>query len=187
MTTAAKRYRIECGCGAAMFVGPGNAGGQVICDRCRGALAVPRLRDLEPFAVAEPASPARRWRPAQGWLLAGTVVAALAGVAALLTPTLLGGGPPHLADEATIRAAIESVDAATIYQAWQAMRGSGVDRGTLPEELRLQQAAGAAGRIAAVLWAVAFAGAVVAAAGGLGCLFGQRTPPAAHAAQGHSR
>ena len=67
-------------------------------------------------------------------------------------------------------AAVESVDAATAYQAWQAMRVSGVNRGTLPEELRLQQATTAAGRIAAVLWTVAAIGAIAAAAGGLGWL-----------------
>lgn len=175
MTTAAKRYRIECGCGAALIVGPGNAGGRVVCDRCGNAVAVPRLRDLEACVVAEPARPARRWRPAHGWLLAGSVVALVAALAALAAPRLLGAGPARLPDEATIRAAIESVDAATIYQAWQAMRGSGVDRGTLPEELRVQQAAGAAGRIAAVFWTIAAAGAVAALAGGLGCLLGPRS------------
>ena len=171
MTSVATRYRIPCGCGAQVLVGPGNAGGQVVCERCGGTLEVPRLRDLEAFVVAEPASQARRWRAPHGWLLAGGVVAALAAGAALLVPRFLAG-PPRLPDEAMIRAAIESVDAATIYQAWQAMRGSGVDRGTLPEELRLQQAAGAAGRIAAVLWTVAAAGTVAAVAGGLGSLIG---------------
>jgi hypothetical protein len=99
---------------------------------------------------------------------------------ARLVATLESSPAMYLADSglasypgaSEIRAAIESVDAATIYQAWQAMRGSGVDRGTLPEELRLQQAAGAAGRIAAVLWTVAAAGTVAAVAGGLGSLIG---------------
>lgn len=170
MMTAAKRYRIACECGAAVDVGPGNAGGKVACGRCGVAVTVPRLRDLEAFGVVEPSSETRRWRPAHGWVLVGSVVAVLAAVAAVLVPRLLDGGPARLPDEATIRAAIESVDAATVYQAWQAMRISGVDRGTLPEELRLQKAAGAAGRIAAVLWTVAAVGVVAAAAGAVGCL-----------------
>lgn len=170
MTTAAKRYRIPCGCGLVVDVGPGNAGGQIVCERCGATVAVPRLRDLEAFVVLEPSGQARRWRPAHGWMLVGSVVAALAAVAALLVPRLVGGGPARLPDEATIRAAIESVDAATVYQAWQAMRISGVDRGTLPEELRLQKAAGAAGRIAAVLWTIAGVGVAAAAAGAVGCL-----------------
>ena len=179
MTTASKRYRIPCGCGAALVVGPGNAGGQVGCDNCGDTLPVPRLRDLEAFVVAEPARQAQSWRRAHGWLFGGSVVAALAAVAALLTPRLLGGGPARLPDEAMIRAAIESVDTTTIYQAWQSLRSSGVDRGALPEELRLQQAAGAAGRVAAVFWTIAAAAGVAAAAGGSSCLIGPR--PAAPA------
>lgn len=174
MIATAKRYRIACGCGAEVVVGPGQAGGQIACDRCGGEIAVPRLRDLESLAVAAEAGPVRRWRPAHGWLLVGGVVASLATVAALLVPRLLGGGPQQLPDEAMIRAAIESIDTATIYRAWQAMRGSGVDRGTLPEELRLQQAAGAAVRIAAVFWTIAAAGGLTALVGAASCLIGPR-------------
>jgi hypothetical protein len=116
----------------------------------------------------------RRWRPAQGWLLVGSVVASLAALAAVLVPRWLERGPQQLPDEAMIRAAIESVDAATVYQAWQAIRGSGVDRGTLPEESRLQQAAVAAGRIAAVCWTIAAAGGLAAVVGAVGCLIGSR-------------
>jgi hypothetical protein len=174
MIATAKRYRIPCGCGAAVVVGPGQAGGQVACDRCGGAIAVPRLRDLESLAVAGEVRPVRRWRSAHGWLLVGGVVASLATVAALLAPRWLGAGSQQLPDEPMIRAAIESVDTATLYRAWQAMRGSGVDRGTLPAESRLQQAAGAADRIAAVFWTIAVAGGFTALVGAAGCLIGPR-------------
>lgn len=174
MSATAKCYRIRCDCGAELVVGPGQAGGRVACDRCGGAIDVPRLRDLEALALASEAGPVRRWRPAQGWLFVGGVVASLATLGALLVPRLLGSGPQQLPGEAVIRAAIESVDTATVYRAWQAMRGSGVDRGALPEEARLQQVAGAAGRIAAVFWTIAAAGGLAALVGAAGCLLGPR-------------
>jgi hypothetical protein len=174
MNASAKRYRISCGCGADTVVGSGQAGGQVACDRCAAVIAVPRLRDLEASLVPGEAGPSRRWRPAQGWLLVGSVVASLATLAAILLPRLLGSGPQQLPDEAMIRAAIESVDAATVYQAWQAVRVSGVDRGTLPEESQVQRAAGAADRIAAVFWTIAAAGGLAAVVGAAGCLIGPR-------------
>jgi phage FluMu gp28-like protein len=70
-------------------------------------------------------------------------------------------------------------DTASATAAWNRERAGKVRllevRGALPEELRLQQAAGAAGRIAAVFWTIAAAGAVAALAGGLGCLLGPRS------------
>jgi hypothetical protein len=174
MNVSAKRYRVTCGCGTETVVGSGQAGGQVACGRCGAAIAVPRLRDLEASAVAGEAGPMRPWRPAHGLLLVGSVVASLAALTALLVPRWLERGPQQLPDEAMIRAAIESVDAATVYQAWQAVRASGVDRGTLPEESRLQQAAVAAGRIAAVCWTIAAAGGLAAVVGAAGCLIGSR-------------
>jgi hypothetical protein len=183
MTASANRYRITCGCGAETAVGAGQAGGQVACDRCNAAIAVPRLRDLEARVVPGETGSGRRWRPAQGWLLVGSVVASLATLAAFLIPRLLGGGPQQLPDEVMIRAAIESVDAATVYQAWQAVRASGVDRGTLPEESQLQRAAGAAARIAAVFWTIAAVGGLAAVAGAAGCLIGPRPRGAGPAAR----
>ena len=158
-----------------MLVGPGKAGGQVVCDACGSVLAVPRLRDLQPFSAAEEARRVGRWRSSQGWLLIGVVVGVLAAAGAVLVPRLLTGGPARLPDEATIRAAIETVDAATVYKAWQAMRGSEIDRGTLPEESRLQRAADTAGRIAAALWAVAAAAAAIALAAAVGVFRGAKS------------
>lgn len=172
MTATSSRYRVVCRCGHEATVGPGQAGGSVTCERCGDAIAVPRLRDLQASVVIESA-PARRWHAAQGWALGGLSVAFLAGLAAWLLPPQLAP-PPALPDEAVIRAAIESTDAATAYKAWQAMRSSGVDRGTLPGEMRIRRAAGAAGRIATVLWTVAAAGAIAAAAAGVGWLLGER-------------
>lgn len=177
MSSTSSRYRIVCSCGNDVIVGPGRAGGQVPCGRCGTLVAVPRLRDLEPFVIATAAQAPRRWRGWQGWLLVGLVVAALAAVAAISVPLWLSAGPALLADEATIRATIESIDAATAYQAWQAMRISGVDRGTLPEELRLQQAAGAAARVALVFWTVVGAGLITAAAAGAASLLDRGRHP----------
>jgi len=167
MTATSSRYRVVCACGREASVGPGQAGGQVVCRGCGGVVAVPRLRDLEVVMGGASAPQARRWHPAQGWLVVGLCVAMMAGAAAMLVPHRLAGPQPALPDDAIIRAAVESVDAATAYRAWQAMRASGIDRGTLPEELRLQQSATAAGRIAAVLWTVAAGGAIAATIGGL--------------------
>jgi len=174
MTASSSRYRVVCACGREAIVGPGQAGGQLVCRGCGGMVVVPRLRDLEAVVDAAGGLPAQRWHAAQGWLVVGLCVATMAAAAAWLVPHRLAGLRPALPDDALIRAAVESVDAATAYRAWQAMRASGVDRGTLPEELRLQQATTAAGRIAAVLWTVAAIGAIAAAAGGLGWLVVRR-------------
>ncbi len=174
MNVSAKRYRVACGCGTETVVGSGQAGGQTTCSRCGAAIAVPRLRDLQRSTEESATDSVRRWRSAHGWLLVGSVVAAIAAFAAVLVPRWLERGPQQLPDEAMIRAAVESVDAATVYRAWQAIRTSGVDRGALPEESRLQESAVAAGRIAAVCWTIAAAGGLAAVVGLAGCLIGSR-------------
>jgi hypothetical protein len=174
MTATAKQYRIPCRCGGEVTVGPGQAGGHVECPWCGGSVTVPRLRELEAFVVTEAARLPRPWRPCQAWLLLGCVVALASATAAVLVPRISSRNVPPLPDETAIRAAVNSADTVTIYKAWQSMRTSGVDRGTLPQELRLQQAAGAAGRIGGVLWTLAAAGGVVAVAGGISCFFASR-------------
>lgn len=173
MSASSSRYRVVCRCGREAIIGPGQAGGSVACDGCGSTIVVPRLRDLQASLVAEQTS-GHGWNAAQGWVAGGLTVAVLGGLAAWLVPSRLAP-PPALPDEAAIRAAVESIDAATAYQAWQAMRASGVDRGTLPEEMRFRQAAGAASRIAAVLWTLAAAGAMAVAAGGVGWVVGRRS------------
>jgi DNA-directed RNA polymerase subunit RPC12/RpoP len=186
MTANAKRYRIPCRCGVEVVVVSGQAGGQIACERCGGRIAVPRLRDLEASALAEVAGPLRQWRPAQGWLFAGVVVAVLATLAAVLVSGL-PRSRERLPDETMIRGAIESADAATVYLAWRAMRGSGIDRGVLPEESRLQQAAVAAGRIAAVCWTIAAAGGLAAVLAAASCLIGARPSAAGPVARSGPR
>jgi hypothetical protein len=190
MSPAAKRYRVPCQCSAEVAVGPGQAGDRVVCPACGGAIDVPRLRDLEAFAVAVSPTASRGWRACHGWLLLAATVAATAGAAAAV---LGAGGMPaafRLPDAEAIRAAVDSADAATIYKAWQAMRFSGVDRGALAEELRLQRSAGVAAGLSRMLWAIATLAGLVAAATAILCLAGDRdreqgagrSPPAGSAA-----
>jgi hypothetical protein len=168
------RYSLRCRCSADVVIVPGQAGGRVTCPACGAAIDVPRLRDLAACAVPEPrAAAAPRWRPCQAWLLVASAVAATATVSALAVPRLIA--PPQIVpDSAAIRAAVNAVDAVTLYQAWQAMRASGIDRGTLPEELRIQQAAGSTRRIVMLLWTVAAAAGCAAAAAAAACLTGGR-------------
>ncbi len=176
-------YRLPCRCSATVPVVPGRAGGRVTCPACGAVLDVPRLRDLVAFAAREPAVATRPWNRSQGWLLVAVCVAAFAVLAALVVPRVMA--PPRLVPDASaIRAAVDAVDAATIHKAWQAMRASGIDRGALPEELRFQQAAGSASRIAMLLWAIAAVAAAGAVAAGISAV-GHRS--AAGEAAGLSR
>jgi hypothetical protein len=54
-----------------------------------------------------------------------------------------------------------------IYKAWLAVKRSGVDRGAVPEELVVRQAADSVGRVALLLWAVAAISSLAALAGGI--------------------
>jgi hypothetical protein len=174
MSPAAKRYRVPCRCSAEVVVGPGQAGGRVACPSCGGAIDVPRLRDLEVFAVAVSPTASRGWRACHGWLLLAAAVAATAGAAAAVSGAGGMAAAFRLPDAEAIRAAVDSADPATIYKAWQAMRFSGVDRGALPEELRLQRLAGVAVGISRMLWAIATLAGLVAAAAAILCLAGER-------------
>lgn len=179
MNPAAKLYRVPCRCSADVVVGPGQAGGRVACPSCGAAIDVPRLRDLEAFAVAAAPTASRRWRACQGWLLLGATIAATAAAAASFIGMRGLAAASSLPDAAAIRAAIDSVDAVTIHQAWRAMRFSGVDRGALPEELRLQQLAGVAGSISRLLWAIAALGGLVAVIAAIRCFGGGPGSPSA--------
>lgn len=159
---------------------PGQAGGRVSCPACGAVIDVPRLRELAGYAVGEPAAAAAPWSRSRAWLLVMAAVATAATVAALVVPRFMA--PPRLVpDESAIRAAINTVDATTIYKAWQAMRGSGIDRPALPEELRLQQAAGSTSRVVMLLWGIAAVAAVAAAVAGGLSLTGSRSAAAAAA------
>lgn len=174
MDSAVKLYRVPCRCSADVVVGPGRAGGRVACPACGAAIDVPRLRELEAFAVTSAPAAARRWRACQGWLLLGVTIAATAAAAALFVRMRGLADASSLPDEQAIRATVDSVDAATIHKAWRAMRFSGVDRGALPEELRLRQSAFVAGRISRLLWSIAALGGLVAAGAAIRCLAGGR-------------
>ncbi len=155
-------------------MGPGQAGGRMVCPGCGRAIDVPRLRDLEAFAVAVAPVASRSWRACQGWLLLAAAVAATSAAAAWF----IGAGgladASRIPDADSIRAAVDSADAATIHKAWLAMRFSGIDRGAFPEELRLQQLAGVASRVSRLLWAIAALAGMAAAGAAIRCLAGGR-------------
>ncbi len=170
MTITAPIYRLTCRCGAAVPVNPGQAGGVARCPACGGGVDVPRLRDLAAVAEAEPEGGGARpdpWGRCQAGLFLGLVIAVVAAAAAFLVPRLEIGGPALIPDEAMIRAVVESSDLPTILQVWAGFRDSGVDRGAMPEELRLQRVAGLAGWISGLCWAVSGLGGVLALASGV--------------------
>ncbi|MFM8413291.1 MAG: hypothetical protein ACKOCX_01050 [Planctomycetota bacterium] len=183
MKPAAKRYRIPCRCSEEVLVGPGQAGGQVVCPACGAAVDVPRLRDLEPFATVDSGPAPKPWRACHAWLLAGTAVALVSAAAAMVVGTRALARPALLPDPAMIRTAVDAADPITIYKAWRALRVSGVDRGPLPEEARLQREVSVAARVGGMLWLVSALGAAVAAAAGLACLAGPRAAALATAAR----
>jgi hypothetical protein len=185
MDPAVKLYRVPCRCSADVVVGPGQAGDRVACPACGAAITVPRLRELEAFAVSSAPAAARRWRACQGWLLLGATIAATAAAAALLVGLRGLAGAASLPDERAIRAAVDTVDAATVHKAWQVMRFSGVNRGALPEELRLQQSAEVAGRLGRLLWSIAALGGLVAVGAAIRCLTGGSRPDAGPSSSAH--
>lgn len=160
-----KRYHLTCRCSQTVDVGPGQAGGVVVCPDCGVELAVPRLRDLDRFAVASSSPPARASRPGLPLLLAGAAVAVAAALTAIGVGRYGAAVVDRLPDEATIRAGVSRADTETIYEVWKMMLQAGVNRGPLPDELHAQQTVASTDRIAGALWVVAAAGAVVALAG----------------------
>ena len=173
-------------------MGPGQAGGQVVCPACGAAVDVPRLRDLGSFAALDFEPAPNHWRACHSWLLAGTAVALLSAAAAMVVGTRALARPAFLPDAAMIRSAVAAADAITIYKAWRAMRLAGVDRGPLPEEARLQREVGMAARVGGMLWIVSALGTAVAAGAGVACLAGRRAGGRAanareHAAAGGAR
>jgi len=176
MNPAAKLYRLPCSCSAHVVVVPGQAGGRVACPACGGAIDVPRLRELEAFVVTSTPPAIRPWQACQGWFLLGVATAVTAAAAAVFVGSRGLTATARLPDADSIRAAVDSVDAGTIYRAWQAMRFSGVNRGASPDEVRLQQSAGVAGSVGRMLWAVAALGGLLAAIAAMRCLATGRGP-----------
>jgi len=164
-------YLLSCECGATVAVGPGQAGGQTVCPRCGGSLAVPRLGELARLPVAEVAAPAGRlWTAGHACLLGGVVTALMSLGAAMF----LRAAPPPAFDPATIRSVVTAAPTADIYRAWRGFARSGVARPATPDEERTTQVARAGGAIAWVLLAVAAAAAAVALGGAVALARGRR-------------
>lgn len=175
MKTAAKRYRIPCRCSTEILVGPGQAGGRVVCPACNAGIDVPRLRDLGPFATTDAAPAPPRWRSSHAWLFAGLAIALIAAAAAMFVGTQALASRALLPDATAIRTAVDATDPLTILKAWRAMRLSSVDRGALPHEVRLQRELAVAARVGGMLWIVSALGAAVATAAGIASLAGSRS------------
>jgi hypothetical protein len=171
-TRSTKTYLLTCGCSATVNVGPGQAGGTVSCPNCNATLSVPRLGELSrlPPAPIAPGVAAGSWTTAHGCILGGSLVALLAGAAALY----LGMAPRPPVEAAMIRAGVAAASNADIYKAWNILARSGVSRPTMPDEERIMQVARSAQAAATVLWGVAALGAAAAIGGGVAVARGGR-------------
>lgn len=168
-------YRLKCPCDAELTVTSGQAGGVARCPACGGKVEVPRLRDLADFAVGDDEAAgvggaAGRWRWCQAGLFLGLVVATTAALAAVAVPRLGLGGFARLPDEAMIRAAVDRTDLKTLLEAWSDLKDTGVDRGAMPEEVRVKQVAGLTDWISSLLWGLSGIGLLAAAGSGAACL-----------------
>lgn len=160
-----KTYRIPCTCSAAAVVGAGQAGGVVDCPGCGAKLPIPRLRDLEAFAVAGATPPATRARRGRPLVLLGLAILAGSIATAIAAQRYAATVAERLPDEPTIRAGVGQADTKTIYEVWKMMRRAEVDRGPLPDEFHALRTAASTERIARFLWAAAAVGGVLAAIG----------------------
>jgi hypothetical protein len=120
-------------------VGPGQAGGEVVCSGCGRTLAVPTLRELRglPSMEGSAGSRARGFRAGTtGWGTAQSILAAGAALAliSLATASWLARPASTGIDEAVIRDAIARAPAADLYRAWTSLEGSGVARPATPGE-----------------------------------------------------
>lgn len=167
MPGATRTFRVPCRCSAVVTVGLGQAGSQTTCPACNATVDIPRLRELAAFEVSEQGPAARSWRASDAWMLVGVIVAIVATVAAGFFSSADGGASQRLPDERVIRAAVESADAATLHQAWLAVKRSGVNRGAVQEEVLVKQRVESYGRLALLLWCVAAVGLLAALAGGI--------------------
>lgn len=170
MPRATRMFRVPCRCSAVATVGLGQAGSPMTCSACGATMEIPRLRELAAFEVSERSPEKRVWRASDAWLFMGAVVAAVAGLFAGLLSRLDGGASQRLPDERVIRAAVESADAATLHQAWLALKRSGVNRGAVQDEMLVNQRVDSYNRLSLLLWCVAAIGVLAAGAGGIATL-----------------
>lgn len=169
-----KSFFLPCACGSRIPVGPGQAGGQVRCDRCGAVCDVPRLGDLARHAVQEsPAAVApRRWTIAHACLVGGCATAVIAVVAAMF---MAGPATPPV-DVTGVRDAVSKASAGEVYRVWKQMSRSGVARPPLAHERRLEQMARVANAMSRWLMGLSVLGGVVAVASAL--TLASRKPPA---------
>jgi len=141
----------------------GQAGERIACPECGRDLDVPRLRDLarlEPIPGDTAAGPI--WDTPRRWLLAGGIVAILAGLLAA-NVRLLGGPLPPRLDAATIRRGVAAADIRRVYEVWKGLEQADVERPLTPEERRQESFEQSTGGLVVGLWCLAGLGCATAA------------------------
>jgi hypothetical protein len=158
-------HLLPCSCSATIEIGPGQAGGTVVCRQCGASVPVPKLRDFRDLEAAPaPRSPsAGRWSWPHASLLVGAMVATLAGVAA----AVVGATPRSMLDTGAIQAAVAAADDRSIIMAWKSLSVSGVDRPPTREEQSLLRVARFRRGAATGLMVVGFVGGLMAIGGGI--------------------
>lgn len=114
-------FLLPCSCGADISVTSSQAGGRATCPACGGVESVPRLRDLEKLRVVKTAPASRRdagnarpWTGMHSLVLAGTLLAATAGLGSFsFTPP-----EAEMFDESTIRSSVMKAPIDEVYTAW---------------------------------------------------------------------
>lgn len=175
-----KTHLISCPCSADVPVSVGQAGDRVVCPACGRDVDVPKLRDFAGLRrrATDDSAAQTPWSVAHAVLLAGVVVATLAGAGSVL----IQPRNETAFNAEAIRAAIRSADDIEVYRAWkQSLSRSGVRRPPTSEEKQLQQRARFSGGIGQALRIVG-ALAAAAAAAAAGRIFFGRTAAASPAA-----
>lgn len=167
MPVVERTFAVPCPCSAVVSVTRGQAGTTLLCPACGAAIEVPRLRDLvlceAPAAAATGSRPA--WDGARGVAFAGATIALLAALAAAVVPAVGGLFVPQPARPDEVRRAVDATPIDTIHAAWTEMAQSGLKRTPSPMQMQFARFTRVARGLSRVLWGVAVAAAVVAAAG----------------------
>lgn len=172
-------FEVRCSCSALIPVTAGQAGERIDCPACGSAVRVPRLGDLRRVAV-EPAAgrgaPSANWSAGHACILAGGLVAALAGLAAWWMTASTPVAPPI--NEAGIRAAVEASPLESVLAAWRSFDQFGLPPPELVGDPRIERRTQATSMLAGLLWGIAAVAGLIAL-GGVAALLavGGKTAP----------
>ena len=167
-------FLLPCGCGVDIPVTSSQAGGLATCPSCGRQETVPRLRDLGKLRVATDEAPARSsagWTGWHGLLLAGSLLAAAAGMLSVsFTPPEV-----DLFDDATIKSSVMKTPIDEVYEVYLArLSHTSIDRPPTDLEARSQARADYYHSLRNGLRTAAALGALAAVVGGSGLIFSAR-------------